>query len=191
LEPLRRLWQLEQLPVEPLGKRITEFQVVEGVDRQLLGGIGLHIEANQGWLHSEVYAQPELEADIQPLLWERLQVVAKNHGLIRLWTREFSPFWRENAFLDAPADVLPQLPTSFGTPDTGWRTLQLSEERPGISVEREFEWFRQQQAESTDQLMRHARLWRWVATLLAIVLLGFVMAGIIYVVYHLRPSRLP
>src|SRR5215470_4660319 len=81
---LMSLWQSMRLPADDLAKRITEFQVAESSDQKLVGAIGLQIMDRQGRLHSEAFTDFALADSLRPQLWERLQSVATNNGLIRL-----------------------------------------------------------------------------------------------------------
>src|SRR5207248_483320 len=53
LETLRPLWTSMHLPVAELEPRLTEFQVVENAEGEVMGGIGFEITERQGRLHSE------------------------------------------------------------------------------------------------------------------------------------------
>ncbi|MBU6399935.1 MAG: hypothetical protein KGS61_06435 [Verrucomicrobia bacterium] len=186
LQRLRRLWEHYQFPADALEKRLTEFQVAVAADGQLLGALGLRIDGRQGQVHGEVFGRPEDGEALRALLWERLQVLARNHGLTRLWTQEPAEFWRHPPFADAAAEVRPRLPASFGDLQGAWRTLQLREEvLPAIQVEREFDLFMRQQSESTERALRQGRWLKRAATLLALVLLALVAVGALYVFSHL------
>lgn len=76
-----------------LERRLTEFQVVETLDGQLFGALGMEISGRHGRLHSEAFSDFALADVLRPHLWERMQSVATNHGLVRVWTREKTPFW--------------------------------------------------------------------------------------------------
>src|SRR5437773_781501 len=93
VKTLSALWQTMRFPSGELEKRVTEFQVAESTDGKLLGALGLQIAGRQGRLHSEAFSDFALADTLRPLLWERLQAVASNHGLVRLWTQERTPFW--------------------------------------------------------------------------------------------------
>src|SRR6476620_4495932 len=92
LPQLTAFWQGMQLPIPELSKRITEFQVVEGPDAKIIGMIGLQVAEKQARIHSESFADFAQADQLRPLLWDRIQSVARNHGLLRLWTREKAPF---------------------------------------------------------------------------------------------------
>src|SRR2546426_9675403 len=101
LPGLKVLWERARLQVLDLEKRLTEFQLVVSDAGDLIGALGLHIEGKQGKLHSEAFSQPDQQDQFRPRLWERVQTVSRNHGLVRLWTQELSPFWHQAGFADA------------------------------------------------------------------------------------------
>ena len=82
LAQLRGLWQQAHLPSPELEKRFTEFQVITNGEGRLVGAIGLHVERQQGHIHSEAYADFETAPGVRPLLWERILRLAKNNGLV-------------------------------------------------------------------------------------------------------------
>src|SRR5438067_1277069 len=82
---LTALWQAAHLPAGTLDKRFTEFQVAENEEGQLVGAIALQISQQQGFLHSETFSDFSLVDKVRPLLWERVQKIAINHGLFRVW----------------------------------------------------------------------------------------------------------
>ena len=88
LQALVALWQVAGLPALELEKHFTDFQVVARTDGPLIGAIGLHVQGHHGKLHSEAFFHPEQQDEFRPQIWERIQMVARNHGLTRLWTRE-------------------------------------------------------------------------------------------------------
>ena len=75
---LKQLWQRARLQVLDLEKRLTDFQLVVSDAGDLIGAIGLHIEGKQGQVHSEAFAQPELDAQFRDQVWERIQVLARD-----------------------------------------------------------------------------------------------------------------
>ena len=98
LPQLIALWKQENLPWEQLEKRFKEFQVVEGEGGRVLGMLGLEVAGPEGRVHSEAFARPELADPLRELLWERVQVVAKNHGMVRIWSQFSTPFWNHCGF---------------------------------------------------------------------------------------------
>ena len=92
LPGLRTLWESMHLPGPDLEKRLTEFQVVETADGRLAGALGIQIVRQHAWLHSESYLDFALADEARPQLLARIQALASNHGVFRLWTLEKSPF---------------------------------------------------------------------------------------------------
>jgi len=188
LQPLVALWQVAGLPALELEKHFTDFQVVARTDGPLIGAIGLSIQGHHGKLHSEAFFHPEQEEEFRPHIWERVQTVARNHGLTRLWTHESSPFWHHCGFEEADAEMLKKLPAAFGDSPAGWRTLQLRDEAAiSHSLDQEFELFRVTEKESTEKLIRKAKTLRMIATAIAVILFGVVFAGLVHLV---RQNRL-
>src|SRR3569832_397997 len=124
LPQLSALWQLERLPVDELEKTFTEFQVVADDAGQVLGTIGIRISGNHGLLHSEAIGRAELGDAIRELLWNRIQVVSRNHSLDRMWTRLNAPYWSSAGFRPATAEEMEVVPDSFGE-KAGWNLLPL------------------------------------------------------------------
>ena len=143
LPKLVPLWQQELLATPQLEKRFKEFQVVES-EGEIIGAVGLEVAGSEGRLHSEVFAHPEQSDALRALLWERAQVVAQNHGLVRLWTQFATPFWNHSGFRYAGADQLAKLPASFGTNPQPWQYLQLRDDAAApVSIDKEFALFKQ------------------------------------------------
>jgi len=179
LPGLKILWDRARLQVLDLEKRLTDFQLLASDAGDLIGAIGLHIEGKQGQVHSEAFAQPEQDAKFRDQVWERIQVVARNHGLVRLWTREAAPFWQQQAgFAEASAELVEKLPASFGDAPGRWLMLQLREEHlAALSLEREFELFQAGQKQETEKLMQ---LGRKLKTILMFVLGVVLLIGFIF-----------
>jgi N-acetylglutamate synthase-like GNAT family acetyltransferase len=170
---LRHLWQAERFDCHELERRFTEFQVVHNSRGELLGTLGLHIDGHQGLLHCEAYLRPETEEALRPYLWERLEGVARNHGLHRLWTREKAPFWRQCGLQPPTEEELAKLPASFGDRHAEWLTLQLRDERAATtSLEQEFELFKAHQDAELARARQQARLIKLVAVGIGLVLFG-------------------
>jgi len=182
VEQLISLWQSARLPVEELDKRFTEFQIVESADGKLLGAIALQISAQEGKIHSEAYSDSALTDQLRPLLWERLQSVANNHGLFRLWTDEPAPFWKRNCgFGEVSKDALEKFPLQFGQAQSRWLVLQLKEDRAAPSaLEAEFARFKAEEKERNDKLFQQARMLQGITRGLAVLLFILFVIGFIY-----------
>jgi N-acetylglutamate synthase-like GNAT family acetyltransferase len=183
LPGLRQLWQKCQLPSDQLERRVTEFQIAESAEG-LLASLGLQISKQQGLVHSESYWQPELKSDLGQPLWERIQVVARNHGLVRLWKSEAHEFWRSQGFKPAPEETLKKLPPEFGHSQSGWFALQLKEEN-AVSIEQEFEIFKQAHREESERTIQKARALKVVAVVIAVAILVLVILAGVYTLHRL------
>lgn len=184
LPALRQLWEDSALPSLDLEKHLTEFQVIVNAEEQLLGAVGLRIHRNQGLLHSEAFVYADTSELFQGQLWERLVIVARNHGLARIWTLEEGTFWTSLGFQPVTDEkLLGKLPAQFGTSQSKWRMLPLREETEAlIAMEKEFEVFQASNREGTDRLMRQAHFFKIVAyILLTIVFLAGAYVAFKYV----------
>jgi N-acetylglutamate synthase-like GNAT family acetyltransferase len=179
---LMTLWQSMHLPADDLAKRITEFQLAESVDQKILGAVGLQIADRQGRLHSEGFIDFALADELRPALWERLQSVATNHGLVRLWTAEEAPFWSRCGLAKADAESLEKLPAAWRQIKGQWLTLKLKEDiEEVISADKEFAVFMEAERQRTQRAFQQARVLKFIATLVALAVLFLVLAGAFYV----------
>src|SRR5258708_3287830 len=106
LDMLRSLWASMHLPIAELEPRLTEFQVVENAEGKIVGGIGFQIGANHGGLHSEGFTDFAVAEAGRDLLWKRAQTLSANHGILRLWMQEESPFWARLGLKPASAEEM-------------------------------------------------------------------------------------
>ena len=168
LDVLRALWQPMDFDVGDLEKRVTEFQVIE-VDGQVRGAIGLKISARHGRLHSETFDDFSRADEWRALLWERIQKLALNHGVARFWTTETAPWWRQLGFEPPDEAALSRFPADWVHDEPRWLTLQLrDEELIEKSLAKEFAKLKEMERARTEQFLRRGKIWRTVATLLAI-----------------------
>jgi N-acetylglutamate synthase-like GNAT family acetyltransferase len=180
---LTSLWQSLHLPAEELAKRITEFQVAESPELQVVGAIGLQINDRQGRLHSEAFTDFALADTLRPKLWERIQSVATNHGLVRLWALEIAPFWSHCGLAKADPESLEKLPGPWRTFAGQWLTLKLKEDiEEVISADKEFALFMESERQRTARAFQQARVLKFIATLLALGVLLLVMLGAFLVI---------
>jgi N-acetylglutamate synthase-like GNAT family acetyltransferase len=179
---LRALWKEAQLPADELEKRFIEFQVVFDDKGELLGAVGLTKMVRHGHLHSEAYLHPEMEDVLRPLLWERVMMLARNHGLVRFWTLEEAPFWKHFiGFKEPTPEELERMPAGFGDVRARWITLKFAEETilspQGLTMEEHLEMFRQSQEAEIQGMHRRARQLKILATMVVLVLLGLIVWG--------------
>jgi N-acetylglutamate synthase-like GNAT family acetyltransferase len=189
LPKLAPLWKAENLPCDDLEKRFKEFQVIEGPDGKLLGALGFQLAGLEGRLHSEVFAQPEQGDALRERFWERAQVLAGNHGLVRIWTQLSAPFWNTNGFRPASSDLLSKLPQAFAGSAPPWLFLQLKDETAlSISLDKEFALFKEAEKEQTQKLFRQARVLKGIAG--AIAVLVFVLVIVWAIMFFKAQARL-
>ncbi len=164
LPQLIDLWRLERLPVETLERRLTDFQVVVDEAQVVLGAVALQTSANHGWLHGEAIARAELADQIRQLLWERLQRVAVNHSLDRIWTQLPFPFWRNLGFHPATDEEMASLPEGFGEKAPGWQLIRLREgDASADAIEKQFAMLRAMHAEDSGRFKQRVALLKRVA----------------------------
>ena len=187
---LTELWKTMHFPVEPLARRVTEFQVAEDAPGKLAGAVGLQIAQRQGQIHSEGFTDFAVADQIRPLLWERLRSVAANHGLVRLWTRETAPFWKHCGLAEPDAAALQKLPAAWKSENSEWRTLKLKEDlEEVISADKEFALFMESERERTQRALQHAKILKFIATVIALALVGLVAVGA-FMIWKRNPGLL-
>jgi len=188
LPGLKALWRSMLLPADELEKRLTEFQVVEAADGKLLGAIGMQIAGRHARLHSESYLDFAQADAARQSFWERLQTLASNHGVFRLWTQESSPFWSRLGFRSAMANKLSDLPSEWQQARGEWFTLQLKdEEKIANALGKDFAAFMSAERRNTERTYEQARTLKTIITVIGftIGILGFILAG--YLLVHRNP----
>lgn len=190
LPALRALWEQNLLPVDEFEKRFTEFKVVYGDDDVLIGAVGILVVKHQALVHSEAFLFADWEDRVRPLLWDRIQVVAHNFGIARLWTLEKSPFWVHFAgFKPATAAEMESFPIGFGDEKAGWLCIQLRDENQAAEVvEKQLAIFKQAQEQELEAVRLTASRLRKVALVIAF---GFLLAVIGGGLYLVRQKLLP
>jgi hypothetical protein len=174
---LLSLWKEEGLDCGDLEKRFAEFQLVQDGSGEILGAFALKIQGLEGWLHSETFAHADQADQMRDKLWERAQIQARNHGLVRIWSQLAVPFWHTNGFRSASNELLTKRPTSFGGDRRSWLVLQLREEPtgPAISIDKEFALFKEAEKDQREKIFRQARFLKSIATVVAVAVLAFVV----------------
>jgi len=184
-EGLKALWQSMLLPADELEKRLTEFQVVETADGRLLGAIGIQIARQHAWLHSESYLDFAHADRARQLFWERVQTLASNHGVFRMWTQESSPFWSQLGFRPASAGKLSELPPEWQPIRGEWFVLQLKDEEAiANALDKDFAAFMSAEKRNTERTYEQARTLKNIITVIgfAIGILCFGFAA--YLLIH-------
>jgi len=176
--PLVELWRSMHFGVEDLARRVTEFQVAENTEGKLAGAVGLQIAGRQGRIHSEGFVDFAQADQLRPLLWDRLQAVAANHGLARFWTQEQAPFWSHCGMAKAEGEVMEKLPVPWRSASGNWLTLKLKDDIDEvISADKEFAMFMESEKQRSAKALQQARVLKVIATIIALAVLGLVMAG--------------
>ena len=191
LPSLKALWRSMLLPADELEKRLTEFQVAETADGKLLGAISIQIAGRHARLHSEGYVDFAHADAARHLFWERLQTLASNHGVFRLWTQESSPFWSGYGFRPAGAAKLAALPAEWQSARGEWFTLQLKDEEAiAHALDQDLATFMSLEKQNTDRAFQQARALKIIITVIGftIGIVCFVIAA--YLVIH-RGGFLP
>jgi N-acetylglutamate synthase-like GNAT family acetyltransferase len=157
LTALKSLWLAAQLPADELESRLTEFQVVEA-DGIFAGALGLQIQQQHARLHTEDYTDFSVADAARELFWERIQNLAANHGVFRLWTQETSPFWTRWGFHPANAETLARLPEAWKNLEGQWLTLELkNEDAINAALKNQFGNFMDAEKKQTAQVAARAR----------------------------------
>ncbi len=170
LPQLRPLWEMENLRVEALEKRFTEFQVACSEQGELAAAIGLQISDQQGCLHSEAFGWPDEADEIRAQLWPRLETLARNQRLGRLWTALAAPFGKGVGFKNAGEEIVAQLPAAFVEEEARWLYLPLRSAEGGANdIEKQFAVLRAMSQAENERLLDRARLMKWIAMGLMLV----------------------
>lgn len=187
LPALHALWQRAGLPWDQLERYVTEFIVVGNQEGLVLAAIGLQADGDQGLVHSEALAPCDDPDALRAALWQRLQIVARNHGVARLWTLEDAPFWQATFQRATPSDIA-QLKASFADAEAAWlvstlvdpaRAQRLVDERLAL-------WEAHRQADSSQFADTVSRI-RQFAFAVAGLVIVMMLAMVAYVVAR-RPD---
>lgn len=157
LPTLKTLWATMNFSVASLEKQLTEFQVVTDETGQVIGAVGFQMAAKHARVHSEAFGDFGLADYARPALWQRIQTLATNHGLARLWTLENSPFWARNGFVQARDDDFTNMPTGWDRTANGWLTLKLKDEEALASLDKEFALFVESEKQRSADVLSKAK----------------------------------
>jgi N-acetylglutamate synthase-like GNAT family acetyltransferase len=191
LGALKPLWESMRFPVDDLEKRLTEFQIAENAQGEVVGGIGFRMSGRHGCLHSESYSDFSVTDHVRPLIWDRLKVLTANHGVARLWTQENAPFWTRQGFQPASEENLKNLPPAWSNDGRSWLTIQLKSEEAFVSLEKELSVFMQAEKARTTKMFERARMMKFIALMLAIVFAVFVIGAVVFLMRKNGGTLLP
>jgi N-acetylglutamate synthase-like GNAT family acetyltransferase len=188
-DPLKSLWSSMRLPPDELEKQLTEFQVVENSEGEVVGAIGIQFSQHHALLHSEGYSDFGVADAARQLFWERIQTLCANHGVFRIWTQERSPFWKNFGFHPPSTEVLARLPDEWKNEfEGGWLTLQLkNEEVITAALEKGFAQFRAAEKKGAARVSEKARTIKTIVTVIGFAV-GILSIGFaIYLFVHRQP----
>jgi N-acetylglutamate synthase-like GNAT family acetyltransferase len=178
---LKALWQTMRFADGELEKRLTEFQVVEGPGREIVGALGFQMAERQGQIHSETFADFAIADAMRPLFWARVRSLATNHGIFRLWTRERAPFWTQTGFQPATGKTIQKLPATWSDSGSSWLTLQLKDEDAIASLEKEFSMFMESEKQRSAQALGQAKTLKTIVTIFAFLVAVAVFVAAAYI----------
>jgi hypothetical protein len=187
LAQLIEFWKTANFAEMDLERRFTEFQVAVTPTGEIVAAIGFQVAGSEGRIHSEWFADFAQSDLLRPMIWERLQIVAQNHGLFRIWTDESAPFWKKGAGFSQPSSgVMSRLHADFGEAHGGWLVLQLRDQGADPALlEAQFAVFRDAEKARRDKLLERANLLRIAGTGLAVIVFLFAM-GMLFWFAHRR-----
>jgi N-acetylglutamate synthase-like GNAT family acetyltransferase len=185
---LKSLWESMRYPAEDLERRLTEFQVIEGLGEKILGAIGFQITERQACIHSEAFTDFSIADSVRPVFLKRIQSLAMNHGVLRLWTREQAPFWTHYGFQPANASALEKLPSSWDRKAPDWLTLQMKDEEAIASVDKEFAMFVASEKARTAEAFAQAKKLKLIATVIVCIIALGAVAAAAYIYFARRSS---
>ena len=191
LPALKTLWASMNFSVSDLEKQLTEFQVVTDEAGQVIGGVGFQMLGKHARVHSEAFGDFGLADYARPALWQRIQTLATNHGLARLWTLENSPFWSRNGFVQAKEDDFTNMPTAWDRFANGWLTLKLKDEEALASLDKEFALFVESEKQRSADVISKAKTLKTVfITFITLVALAF-GAAMLWLLIKQKSGGLP
>jgi len=190
LEALTALWNAMNYATADLKNRLTEFQVAEDAQGQIVATVGFQHFQRQGLIHSEAFADYAIADQVRPSLWERIKVLVMNHGIARLWTRESVPFWTQTGFQSADRSTLERLPEAWDRAATGWFTLRLKDEEVMLTLDKEFALFKETEKQTTSDTLAQTRTLKTTLTTVGILIALALIGAAVYVLLVQRPAGL-
>jgi len=184
LPALKTMWLAAGLPAAELEARLTEFHVVES-GGQFAGALGVQVLRQHARLHSEDYADFSVADAARQLFWERIQKIAANLGVFRLWTQETSPFWKNWGFQPPSLETLARLPEEWKNLEGRWLTIELkNEDAINAALKNQFAGFMDAEKKQTAKVIGRARTLRLIITVAFFGIFFLCIAFAIFLVMH-------
>ena len=192
LPALNAIWQSMHLAEAGLDRRITEFQAAVDAGGNIVGAIGFQLLGKQALLHSEGFTDFGLADQLRPLLWDRLKMVAANHGTVRVWTRETARFWSRDLMAPPDAEALEKLPPDWKDFPGDWLVIKLRDDvEEVLSLDKEFAMFAEAERERSRQALSQAKLFKTIATGIAVILGLAVLVISVILILNKPPGSTP
>jgi N-acetylglutamate synthase-like GNAT family acetyltransferase len=192
LPRLKELWAAMRIPANDLDRQLTDFQVAVNEAGQIVGCVALQMNLRHALIHGEAFEDFSLADPVRPVLWARIQTLAVNHGLLRLWTLEQAPFWSHNGFQPVTKEALEKMPSPWDRTRAGWLTMQLRDEQAFASLDKEFAMFVESEKGRSAQSLRQARMLKtFIMVIVGILILGMAAATVFVFVTRVGPGSGP
>ena len=189
LATLRTIWLSMRFPADKLEKRLKEFQVVENAGGEVLGAVGIQFSKQHALLFGEGFSDFSVADTARELFWQRIQTLAANHGIFRIWTQENSPFWLHWGFQPADAEILSRLPDEWRA-EGKWFTLELKNEAAvNAALESKFAGFMDGEKKQTAKVAARAKKIRTVIIVTCLGVFIVCLAALIYLLIDRNPFR--
>ncbi|HEY1662818.1 MAG TPA: hypothetical protein VGI03_10405 [Verrucomicrobiae bacterium] len=188
LVALRAIWASMRLPADELEKRLNEFQVAEGPEGTVVGAIGIQCSGQYALLYGEGFSDFSVADAARELFWDRLQTLAANHGVFRIWTTESSPFWTRWGFQPANAELLARLPEAWKATGSPWLTFQLKDEDAvAEALSTKFAGLMDSEKAQTARVHERAKILRTAITVAGFLIFFICVGVVIYLLKHRNP----
>lgn len=185
LPDLLELWQATGLPGEQLEQFLTEFQIVADEQGILCAAVGLLIHEREALIHSEAVAAGADADACRAALWRRMQIVARNQGVARLWTPEDDPFWIANGFRAATAAEVADMPAAIANPEAKWFLhLSMDSNRAKQIVNEQLAIWEASRLQDKEDFTRSISSIRTGALLLAALIIVLVLVLALYIFWR-------
>ena len=186
LPALKALWSAANLPADDLENRLTEFQVVTA-DGNVAGALAVQTARQHLRFYTEDFTDFSIADAARELFWERIQTLAANHSVFRVWTQETSPFWTHWGFQPATPEMLERLPEEWKRSEGRWLTLELkNEDAIKTALGEQFAGFMQTEKTNTEAIAAKAKTFRTILTVFFFAVAAVCFAVAFYLLMH-RP----
>lgn len=190
LAVLRGIWDSMRLPADEFEKDIKEFHATEDSAGNIVGVIGIRCLGQYALLYGEGFSDFSYADASRELFLERLQTLAANHGVFRVWTTENSPFWTRWGFQPAGAELLSRLPEQWKADGAQWLTLPLKDEDAvAEAMKTRFGNFMDSEKQQTERVRERAKTLSIVVTIIGFGIFFICLGIVIYMLRHRNPFQ--